>query len=1563
MSEALRSTHIDVELNVDTSPLERANQQIDRLVDHVGNAGGGFSQMRTRMAQVQRQQRNFRDIHMSMILDNSSLQTASQTIERLGPQIDLVTSRLGQLNTQVQETSRLIQSLPSEVNINVDQTSITNANESINRLRQNMNTVNMNRIGTPAGNVTQQNTQSVQNNVAAVAVPAPDYRGIRTYNREMNFLRGSTQGLEEDTIRMLNEMRQAWYNEHYNMSGFRNEMIRAQYGFFQLGNQMDSWSGTNQQFMDEVYRLGRAHKQVTDNMMKNNKMMRMSMLQTVGTLMARSTQSEKIAANYDRMGNPLYQVNKAGLAVSNTLENMAKQGTAAHLALKMLGPTANMKELNDMTMMITQGYMRFQMVALGAAFTNFFMFQGLHKAATQTVPGYSKAWEEMCSTLLKAIQPAIEVFAAFAMAIYKGITAIAKLIIQFNEAHPVLSKMIQGFMLLIPVLTLLLSPLAIGVGLVNGFLGALSSLWMFIGPVVTGLAAMSGTVYVVAGAIVLLVTGIYLLYKNFDKLQERFKPATDAMKRFADMGKSAVVGAFHTMIKEAEGLKPAFMKGFKDAQSVAVAAIHKMQSESLKLWDRLGESHPQLVAGIESAYKTAVKTVSGFIHNAGKTVSDFFGKGLSDGLNGIVKGFMEQLKVGLSSFKGMVSLVAPFVGAIGLAFLGVSGPIGVAVGAILSVAGALYRMQQTNQNVSQALKTAWTSVQSVLTTVFQALQPIINTLQQSFGQLVTQLTPQFQQLAGQLQQAFVQIGGTLVLFAAAISQTFQTIGPQIMPLIQQLLSAWMQLSGTLWTSVLQIASSILPLLVQGFQTIFPVILSVINAVLPIIIQLIGSFSGILVSIVQNALPILVQMIQLAFPLILSIVQQALPIVLQLIQLLGSSIGQIAVQVLPLILSAVQQVFPIIKQVIMAVLPIVAQLLTVAATIILQLAQAALPILIQVVQQVFPQIMQIIQAVLPIVVSLLQFLANIITTVVIPAIRFILNIVTAVFPVVLSIIQVALKNIIAIIQGAIGIIMGIVKVFKGLFTGNFRMMWDGVKQIFSSAVGMVKKLVSNMGSAITDRWLYIKNKVALLALDLRQKVMDRFNDLVEGAKKLPGKIGDGIKNMAHKAVSGVTSLANKLAGALGKGVNGVIGGVNWVLDKIGLKDKHIPKWEVPKYAHGTGGHPGGPAILGDGKGANAGPEMYRTPSGHVGLSPATDTLMNLPKGTEVLSAKQTRAALSALPAYGSGNVGGGISGALGWVKDKATSAIDGAKHVVKKAKDIALDVFDYVGHPSKLLTKVLENMGVKAPSMSGSFGDLAKGAFNFVKDKAVGFVKGKMSSYAESFSGGGSKAVKKWVAQALSIKGLGSEYAGALETIAMKESGGNPNVVNRWDSNWKAGHPSQGLMQFIPSTFNAHKEPGHGNIKNPVDQILAAINYLNSRYGGILKHPGLVSMAHGGPYRGYATGGVINSPQVAALGENGFREYVITTEPRYRNQSLGMYAALGRELGADTGYTPEKAATSSNSSSVNITFNPSINVKVEGGSEGAETKVKKAVTETFDEVFDMLKSLYPPEGAY
>jgi WXG100 family type VII secretion target len=71
-----------------------------------------------------------------------------------------------------------------------------------------------------------------------------------------------------------------------------------------------------------------------------------------------------------------------------------------------------------------------------------------------------------------------------------------------------------------------------------------------------------------------------------------------------------------------------------------------------------------------------------------------------------------------------------------------------------------------------------------------------------------------------------------------------------------------------------------------------------------------------------------------------------------------------------------------------------------------------------------------------------------------------------------------------------------------------------------------------------------------------------------------------------------------------------------------------------------------------------------------------------------------------------------------------------------------------------------------------------------------------------------------------------------------------------NSNAAAGHPSKGLMQTIDSTFNSYKLPGHDDIWNPVDNIIAGIRYSIARYGSVANVPGIQSMQHGGAYRGY-----------------------------------------------------------------------------------------------------------------
>lgn len=114
-------------------------------------------------------------------------------------------------------------------------------------------------------------------------------------------------------------------------------------------------------------------------------------------------------------------------------------------------------------------------------------------------------------------------------------------------------------------------------------------------------------------------------------------------------------------------------------------------------------------------------------------------------------------------------------------------------------------------------------------------------------------------------------------------------------------------------------------------------------------------------------------------------------------------------------------------------------------------------------------------------------------------------------------------------------------------------------------------------------------------------------------------------------------------------------------------------------------------------------------------------------------------------------------------------------------------------------------------------------------------------------------VASWINQALKATGYTGRHhdalAAGLANMIQRESGGNPYAINRWDSNAQAGHPSQGLMQTIPSTFAAHMLPGHGNILNPVDNIIAGLRYAIGRYGKGMVEAGGRRDSHGN-YIGY-----------------------------------------------------------------------------------------------------------------
>jgi hypothetical protein len=162
----------------------------------------------------------------------------------------------------------------------------------------------------------------------------------------------------------------------------------------------------------------------------------------------------------------------------------------------------------------------------------------------------------------------------------------------------------------------------------------------------------------------------------------------------------------------------------------------------------------------------------------------------------------------------------------------------------------------------------------------------------------------------------------------------------------------------------------------------------------------------------------------------------------------------------------------------------------------------------------------------------------------------------------------------------------------------------------------------------------------------------------------------------------------------------------------------------------------------------------------------------------------------------------------------------------------------------------------------------------LRDKLNSIIDGALSRMASMFSfGGGGAGVQQWaglVSQVLGMLGLSPLLLGKALSQMATESGGNPNAINLTDSNARAGHPSQGLMQVIPGTFAAYAGPFAGlGILNPLANIYAGLNYAMHRYG-----PGLAGLGEG---HGYDSGGWLKPGVSLTYNGTGKPEAVLTHE--------------------------------------------------------------------------------------
>lgn len=436
--------------------------------------------------------------------------------------------------------------------------------------------------------------------------------------------------------------------------------------------------------------------------------------------------------------------------------------------------------------------------------------------------------------------------------------------------------------------------------------------------------------------------------------------------------------------------------------------------------------------------------------------------------------------------------------------------------------------------------------------------------------------------------------------------------------------------------------------------------------------------------------------------------------------------------------------------------------------------------------------------------------------------------------------------------------------------------------FQSMYKVIQDRTRTWHDLVTGHWSRLKDDTGRLAKDQSRANKDIFEDMYSSINKKTGgwlgkvvdswkdhmsQIGDAISAGKRKAGQAMSDLANGVLKPFKTLIDDIQGGINWVLDKIGAS-KLGGSWSaaIPTFATGTAGNRDGLkkstiGMVNDGAGSHW-RELYSY-KGQIGAFPNKRNFITfLPKGMSILNGEDSHKLMSAigLPKFADG-VG------------------DFFDSIEKGAADAGDFIDKVIDHPIQALEDVFKKF-VKLSTPIKFAASLVTNVPTYIAKQAGNWIKKQFEELADP-GGSGVERWRPYVVKALAMLHLSSSLVGKVLRQIQTESGGNPKAMGGTDG-LADGH-AEGLMQVKPGTFAANKLPGHGNIWNGFDNLLAGLNYARKRYGD--------SLYFLGQGHGYANGGLVNVESLARVAEGNHPEMIIPLTASKRGRAYQLLSEV------------------------------------------------------------------------
>lgn len=464
-------------------------------------------------------------------------------------------------------------------------------------------------------------------------------------------------------------------------------------------------------------------------------------------------------------------------------------------------------------------------------------------------------------------------------------------------------------------------------------------------------------------------------------------------------------------------------------------------------------------------------------------------------------------------------------------------------------------------------------------------------------------------------------------------------------------------------------------------------------------------------------------------------------------------------------------------------------------------------LVKIASAIWNPISKPIQAGLKLIQSLIRVGLKVISRIWQNEVNFWSRIISIVWNTIRKVVTTGMRSLEAVIKPILKVISSVWNATWSSISSFFGDIWNGMSKTGRKVFGGIRDWMGGILDAISKKW----------------------SDVWNGLASAFSGIWDGIKSVAKSGW-------NAIIGFVNTGVDGI----NSVIHFFGGKKETVPK--LKKLAHGTSANDRDELALVNDEGGDTYQEAIVRTNGKVEIPKDRNQLVYLSRGDEVIPAQKT-AKMFGLNRYAKGKKGW-LSAAWDNVKDWAGDTFEAIEDALKNPLGVLTDLF----HKGK-------------NTATAVWHDVGEGAANYLPKVGVNWFKKELEKLQDALtpsnpSGSGAQRWKPYIEKAFKELHVNASEAKINKLLRQiqTESGGNPTIRQQIsDVNSRSGNPAQGLLQFIPSTFNHWALKGHGQILNGYDQILAAIN--------ALEHGGEGGWGNVGNGHGWANGGWADKPSI------------------------------------------------------------------------------------------------------